>query len=616
MMKKSASDLARPGFTLIEAALAAVLGSSILLTTFYAFREGQTTVQMIYQELLVQDLARDMQQRLDGEFPGRLSGATPTLAMDLVSADGSAVDFGVGGLHLQWRDGQDIQSTTGGALSLNDGVATAPVIGVGARGMLDWTSFGYQSVAGSHERGGLERWLTIFIDPRVQEKLLRIWTRLARDTGLPLYVQGVYAPRVLNWSALSTITPDLGGGDDDGDGVTNANDTYPWDPERSTNGVGNFLPLTISESTVALATVGQTMNAFEGTGSGNFGWVSWNGEASANALAGMLTNPAAYPYNNPDNPSDHSLELLDWVRGNTGISNSANVRNALDTFIGRESVVLVWNTFREPGSNRDYRISGFARVTLTGYDLSGKSISATYLGPCDRDGNLLPSIADGRTPAPTTAPSTAVVSNPTPAPTATPTPAPSASASASASPSPSPSASAAASPSPSASPTATPTPTPPPSDTVYAVLVKDSLFAGQSSGYETGELTSSDSNWRWACWNTGVAEADWTARLTHPGNSSTYINPLNAGDSHLDVGDKVTKHDNLDNWAATVGVAIQDVITNDRTVIVVLYSSIDASSRATITGFANVKLRAYRINGTDRLQFRYLGTCRSDGSAL
>lgn len=615
-MKKSGSDRGRPAFTLLEVALAGVAGSVLFASGLYSFSEGQRAVQTVYHELMVQNVARDLQQSLDAHLPASVAGASSALQLELLSPDASSADFGLGDLRLRWRDGTDAASTTGGQLSvsLDAGATFMPAIGLGARGMLDQTVFGYREYETELEASPPETGFTAYIDPRVRESLLRVLARLTRDGNVPVYLQAVWAPRVVNWSHLDQLSPTPGPGDSDGDGVSDAGDRYPWDPGRNTNGVGNFLPIVFSETSVDATALGASVNVFEGGGSGNFGWVTWDGSGSAPALAGMLTNPGAYTYINPNNPADNSLELGDWVSGNTGISNAASVRNALDTHLGQEGIVLVWNAFEGEGSGAAYRTAGYARVVLTGYHLPSKNITATFLGRCDREGNLLPGVSNGEAPGVVTAPSPEILTevtvapSPSPTPLDSPTPTPE--------PTETPSDSPSSTPSPSAEPTSTPTPepTPPPSDEVYGVMIKDAVFAGRATGYETGNLKSGDSTWRHCNWNGSTAVSDWAARFTFPGNSGTYVNPLSATDTHLDVGDPITKFNNCDNNAALIA-PLSDVRDEGRTVVVPLFSGI-SSGRATISGFANVQLISFALNGTDKMKFRFLGTCRSDGSAL
>jgi cell division septation protein DedD len=615
-MTRSGFDARRPrraGFTLIEVALAAVVGSMLLASVAYSAMEINRAATAVYDEATVQTIARDLQASLDREVPVHLATlvSTPgaTLQMALGATDLSQSDVGVGSLQLRWRDGTDATWEGAGELrfSVDGGTSYAPVIGVGARGMQDQVVFGYQQYESALEYSPPNGTLMFLIDPRVREDLFRIVTRLARPGMVPLHHQSIWAPRTMRWS--QELPPPPGAGDSDGDGTPDAQDEYPWNPDRQTNGVGNFLPITVNEGTVAGTALGASINAFNGGGSGNFGWVAWDGVGNATALATALNSPQSVTYNSPDNANDHSLETGDWVHANTGVSNSAAVRAALDARIGQTCIVLVWNNYRQQGANADYQTVGFAKVTLTGYNLSQNTIAGTFLGLCDRDGNMLAGNADGQAPTETTTPPPVVVATPEPTPTPAPTPTPTPT------PTPAPTATPTPGPTPTPTPVPTPTPTPPPSDDLYGVMINDATFAGHASGHTTAVLNASDANWRWAQWDAGTERADWAARLTAPGNSETYINPASAADTHVDVGDGITKYDNCDNHS-TISTPLTAVRDAGTIVVVPLFSSV-VSGRAIVSGFAKVQIMSFSLNGnTDTMSFKFLGTCRSDGTTM
>jgi hypothetical protein len=145
-------------------------------------------------------------------------------------------------------------------------------------------------------------------------------------------------------------------------------------------------------------------------------------------------------------------------------------------------------------------------------------------------------------------------------------------------------------------------------------MVNDAVFAGRSAGYTTASLACADSNWRWAQWNSTTSNAAWGARLTAPGNSETYVNPDSAGDTHLDVGNAITRNTGLNN-NGTIKDPLDAVVTGNVVVVVPIYSGI-TGTKATISGFAKVEIESYNLNGADTMAFKFLGTCKSDGSAL
>src|SRR5262249_14898215 len=121
---------------------------------------------------------------------------------------------------------------------------------------------------------------------------------------------------------------------------------------------------------------------YNGTQPGNFGWLSWGGSPSEPTLVTSLTPPGdSSTYVNPDNPADHQVNIGDWVSSKPGVSNSKNVRNALDALENVDIIVPVWNQSRGQGANAAYRIVAFARVRLISYQLPSKNrITARFLG--------------------------------------------------------------------------------------------------------------------------------------------------------------------------------------------------------------------------------------------
>ncbi len=143
-----------------------------------------------------------------------------------------------------------------------------------------------------------------------------------------------------------------------------------------------FYPIALSVETIA-ANPGQTLaNLPNGTSPGNFGWLSWNGDNSVSALVTALTPPgASAAYTNPNDANDHNLSIGDWVKGLPGVKNSQQVRQALDSLKAQLITVPVWDQVQGQGNNTQYRVSGYAQVQLTGYDLSGQNrLSVVFQG--------------------------------------------------------------------------------------------------------------------------------------------------------------------------------------------------------------------------------------------
>jgi hypothetical protein len=146
-------------------------------------------------------------------------------------------------------------------------------------------------------------------------------------------------------------------------------------------------PIAVYEGTLAGKSPGDSLgDIFNGSGAGNFGWLRWPQETSAGNegyLVDALEDPclSRSDFDNATNPSDHQLSIGDDVWGNTGLSNSADVRAALDSLTGQTILVLVWDTASGTGINGHYHIVSFAWITITDYRLSGQDrITAIFKG--------------------------------------------------------------------------------------------------------------------------------------------------------------------------------------------------------------------------------------------
>jgi hypothetical protein len=145
-------------------------------------------------------------------------------------------------------------------------------------------------------------------------------------------------------------------------------------------------PIALSSQTIATATNGQVLvDIYNGSNPGNFGWLSWAGDPSEPTLVTSLQPPGnSATYTNPYDPNDHQILAGSWVRGKPGVSNSINVRDALDVLEDIDIVVPVWDSVQGSGSNAIYHISGFALVRIKGYRLPNQNrITAVFLGTVD-----------------------------------------------------------------------------------------------------------------------------------------------------------------------------------------------------------------------------------------
>jgi hypothetical protein len=160
---------------------------------------------------------------------------------------------------------------------------------------------------------------------------------------------------------------------------------------KSSDGVGCALwPIALSTETMAgWEPDDPPKDIYNGSGSGNFGWLHWPEDTRAGNegyLINELYNPnlAATDFEDAcesEKPSDGVLNAGDCVWGSTGISGSSDVKTALDYLITQPYIrIPVWDTAGATGSNGYYHIIGFALVRLTDYDLDNeKRISAQFV---------------------------------------------------------------------------------------------------------------------------------------------------------------------------------------------------------------------------------------------
>jgi hypothetical protein len=136
-------------------------------------------------------------------------------------------------------------------------------------------------------------------------------------------------------------------------------------------------PIAINVSTVANAQPGGSLgDMYNGVGVGNFGWLRWPARTSAaneGYLIESLNNPglAATDFEDACEAGDTSLNAGDCVWGNSMISNSNGVREALTALEGQDIRVPVWDISSGTGVNSYYHIAGFAIVRITDFDLTG-----------------------------------------------------------------------------------------------------------------------------------------------------------------------------------------------------------------------------------------------------
>jgi hypothetical protein len=131
-----------------------------------------------------------------------------------------------------------------------------------------------------------------------------------------------------------------------------------------------------------------------GIASRNFGWLTWDGSTITDTLVASLTPPGDnHLYTNPDDPSDHTVSIGDWVLDRPevdGASSPEVERAMLDLAIGDDAystttsylavTVPLWDQAVQQGESIRYHISGFAWISVDRYRLDQPNHLSIYYG--------------------------------------------------------------------------------------------------------------------------------------------------------------------------------------------------------------------------------------------
>src|SRR5436190_8732947 len=179
-----------------------------------------------------------------------------------------------------------------------------------------------------------------------------------------------------------------------------ATQAVPAKPAVDKNPPGgcDLYPIALSLSSVSNIATGTVLsNLKNGAKKGDFGWLTWSGNRSRDALVSSLITPGnSYTYINPANSGDSQLSTHNWVKA-TGSDKSKPVRDALDKLKNKEIVVPLWYQVLNSKDKGAYRVAGFAKVQLLDYSLNNTdTISLRYLGTVNcYHGNDAPVVSAG-----------------------------------------------------------------------------------------------------------------------------------------------------------------------------------------------------------------------------
>ncbi len=140
---------------------------------------------------------------------------------------------------------------------------------------------------------------------------------------------------------------------------------------------------------------GQPIDAYQGSGTGQFGWLTWNPASSYNNAGYAyeeLINPrlSIHDFTDANESDDHSLSIGDDVSSGPGVMNSDDVDDALEALVGRTIRVPIYHLGGGTGENTYYTVSHFALITINsvclprnscpGVSGNDKRINATFVG--------------------------------------------------------------------------------------------------------------------------------------------------------------------------------------------------------------------------------------------
>jgi len=154
------------------------------------------------------------------------------------------------------------------------------------------------------------------------------------------------------------------------------------------------LPCCIYPIALDVEAVGAEMEDIRiGEGAGMFGWLYWDPDENGNAgyLEANIHDPCVgvAGFKNACDPKDTTLDVGDWVSGDSGESVSKGVRTEVEKRVGQYIRIPLWDRFAacgemscgcQPGSQAAH-IVGFIIVEVTEVNLtaSPKTISATFV---------------------------------------------------------------------------------------------------------------------------------------------------------------------------------------------------------------------------------------------
>ncbi|MCB0187360.1 MAG: hypothetical protein KDE31_23995, partial [Caldilineaceae bacterium] len=165
-------------------------------------------------------------------------------------------------------------------------------------------------------------------------------------------------------------------------------------------------------------------------------------------------------------------------------------------------------------------------------------------------------------------------------------------------------------PTPTPAPTLTPAPTNTPSVCqLYPIALSQQTLAGAVPGDTLGDIWNGvqPGNFGWITWAGSPSAVTVENSLTPPGDSYAYVNPYDASDHMVSVGDWVQGSPGVSN-SSGVRAALDELMTMDITVPVWSIAR-DTGNNALyqVINFANVRITDYHLPNQNRITATFLG---------
>ncbi|MDB5100476.1 MAG: hypothetical protein JWM80_4897 [Cyanobacteria bacterium RYN_339] len=327
------------------------------------------------------------------------SGATPVPTLAPVApgslpaytqaASSNAATMTLGTWRLRFEDQPD-DGLGGGRLMYSDVAGIwRPMGAIGMRGMLASANYAYGQwqpprgavyTSGSWQVDPAYRDVAFAINAATVPKLVTMTSKLGKSDGVPFYHQAAWAPRTTAWDSPTGSAPGP---------VPDPSFNVPPPPYFP----GGLFPVGVDINALKTAVRGTTtVDAFNPTGPGNIGWLSWDDENSQGYLDGELTAMST------QNFVDHNLAGNTTVKAGSGVSGLPGGKNPDKVIVdgwaaaGRQVTALCYSGVALSGSNLVYTVSAFANFQLTTTSSTGATGSdyLKFLGWSDANGVLMP----------------------------------------------------------------------------------------------------------------------------------------------------------------------------------------------------------------------------------